>query len=282
MLEALVKGLLLFGVVLLLGAGLFPRFVGRFEHAKVVRPLLRAALVGAALIIIFSALNILTTLYGVLGFLEPSLVWDYTLATAHGRATLVRIGLIIALVVLQVVITLPRRLSNTLYLTAGVGLLLSFSWVSHNASMGGWLPVIADLIHFAAASAWAAAVLYTAFLPLWDEAERSSLTSAMARVSRIGLTTVILLFLTGLYSAWLHVGAPSALVTTRYGWALVAKVGLVFITLGIAAINRWVLLPKLGTSASLLGLSRALKVEAGLLCLVLCLTGLLSTSPVPH
>lgn len=282
MLEAGVKGLLLLSVVMLLGAGLYPRFVGSFAPTKVNPWLLRMSLLGAVGVVLFSVLNILTTLYRVLGYLEPSFVWDYTLSTNHGRATLLRLGLVIGLVGLQVRLRQAGRASNALYVLMGTALLLSFSWISHNASMGGRLPVVADLVHFAAATAWAGAVLVSAFLPVWREANRTRLKVALGRVSAIGLVAVGLLIVTGLYSAWLHVGEPVALITTRYGWSLVAKVGLVLVILSIAGLNRWVFLPRLGSSTDLTKFSRMLKVEAVLLLLVLGLTGLLTTSPVPH
>ena len=124
-------------------------------------------------------------------------------------------------------------------------------------------------------------MLCVVLLPLWEEARRAKLTVAMERVSALGLAAV-LLFAAGFYSAWLHVGEPTSLVTIRYGWTLVGKVGLVLIILGIAGVNRWVFLPRLTRSRGLRAFGRTLKVEAGLLLLVLEVMGLLSTLPLPR
>lgn len=76
----------------------------------------------------------------------------------------------------------------------------------------------------------------------WVAGLRDALVPIRENASRM---TVVRLFATGIYSAQLHVGEPEAIATTRYGWALVTKVALVLVILGIAALNRWRFLPSL-------------------------------------
>ena len=283
--DAAVKGLLFLGVVLLVGAGVFARFVGP-ELAKrggTRRFLFLGTLLGAGLVVGGSVLNVVITLVNVLGGFDPDFFWKYVQTTNHGRATLVRLVLVGVLLGLTWTTRLPRGLSHAVFLVTSLGLLLSFSFVSHNAAMGGTLPLLADLGHFVGACAWAGAVLYTAFIPRWHAATgRGELTAAVARVSSLGLTSVALLFATGIYASLLHIGQPSALVETVYGRVLAVKVALVLVVLAIAAANRWYFLPALRNNLPSRGFVRALRLEALLLIAVLGATGILTTSPMPH
>lgn len=107
----------------------------------------------------------------------------------------------------------------------------------------------------------------------------------LGRVSRIGLWSVLLLVATGVYASALHIERPEVLVTTRYGWSLLGKVALVGLTLALAALNRWHFLPRLrrGNSATLTHrFGAVLLAEAGLLLAIFAVTGVLTTSPLPH
>lgn len=267
----------------MIGAGLMRHAVAREAAAILRRPLRIAAVAGAVLVLALSALDLALTLRGTLGFLATDLLLDYAQSSFHGRATILRALLAVALAALAF---LARgRWTGAGWLAGSVALLYTFSAISHNASMPGRLPVAADLVHLSAAVGWAGAVLGAAFLPIWSggtNVPAAQLDAIMARVSRIGLAGVLVLFATGVYSAQLHVGEPSALVATRYGWALVAKLSLVAVIVGIAALNRWRFLPALRRDGASPGLVHALRVEALLLLAVLGATGLLTTSPMPH
>lgn len=287
---ALVKGVLLFGVVLLLGVGLFTRVVGRGALAGERRRALRATAMAAAVLIAAAGLvEVVFTLRGVLGFVDRALVIDYLRSTNHGTAVLLRLPLAALLAALAPGPATPRWAGSprwagggdALFALAALALLASFSLISHNAAMGGWFPPVADLIHLATATAWAGSVLLVAFAPAWRRAQQPVLVQALRRVSAIGLAGVALLVASGLYSAWLHVGAQS-LTTTPYGWTLLAKIGLVLVILLIAAANRWLFLPALERSGARRGLVWALRLEALGLLAVLAATGLLTTLPVPH
>lgn len=280
--EATVKGYLYLGVILLVGAGLFARFVGP-GLGGTRRPVLVGTLVGAGMVVVGSVLNIVTTLIAVLGVFDGSFFWDYVQTTHHGRATMVRLTLVGVLLGLTWLRRLPRLLGDASFLVTSLGLLLTFSLISHTATMGGVLPLLADTAHFVGACAWAGAVVYTAFVPRWREASAGpGLTAALERVSRLGLASVALLIATGIYASFLHIGQPAALSETVYGRVLLVKVGLVLVILAIAAANRWYFLPSLRNVSPSRSFVLALRLEALLLVVVLGATGLLTTSPLPH
>lgn len=126
-------------------------------------------------------------------------------------------------------------------------------------------------------------MLYTALSPAWhDPARLDDLNRVVARVSSIGLFSVLLLAGTGVYASTMHLHAPAQLVTSPYGRALSLKVVLVVVILSIAALNRWWFVPALRRGHAQKRFGRILKVEALLLVGVLAATGVLTTSPLPH
>jgi uncharacterized membrane protein len=69
--------------------------------------------------------------------------------------------------------------------------------------------------------------------------------NVLRRFSAIAMVCVGVLILTGLWTAWLHLGPPRLLVQTLYGATLLVKLGLVLIVLGVAAANQLWLLPRI-------------------------------------
>ena len=65
------------------------------------------------------------------------------------------------------------------------------------------------------------------------------------RFGRIATWTVGALVIVGLAYGWLLSGSLAALVATAYGWTLLAKVGIVGLLLGLAALNKLRLVPAL-------------------------------------
>lgn len=273
---ATVKALLYLGAILLLGAGILPRFIGPALGGAALRSRLRwGAAAGAALIIAGSVVDLAVTLHSVLGFLDAGLLWDYTLNTRHGRATLARLGLTLAAAALR------RRGPNLAYALAGALLLGTFSWTSHAAAMGGTPPLLADLIHFAAAAAWAGPILYLALTPGWHE-RLPALRQAFRRLSRTGLASVLVLTASGAYTALIHLQDPERFVASPYGLSLGLKLVAFAAIVGVAALNRFRLLPAFLATDRPEGLRSAVRIEALLLVAVFALTGALTTSSLPH
>ena len=182
--DAVVKGSLYLASILLLGAGVTSRFVaGSVRDDALARRLRFGALIGAAVVIVGSIANLLLTVHGALGYLDVPLVQNYLANTRHGRATLVRLSLVLVVVVLALlglrkrhvtagggdVVRSGWRVTDALSVLTGVMLLGTFSWTSHAAAMGGTPPLLADLVHFGAATAWAGPILYLALYPHWRE-----------------------------------------------------------------------------------------------------------------
>ena len=285
---ALVKSLLLLGAVLLVGGGFTVAVVAPELAATggaLRRRVVWGAAVGAGLLLLGSALDIVLTLRAALGRWPTSdLTSSYLGSTRHGHAVLVRtvlVGLVLPLTFWLTYRQSRQPWLTGIYLVVSCLLLGTFSYTSHAAAMGGTPPLLADLAHFAAATVWAGPLFYLALVPDWGEPYQTGLQIAFKRVSFIGLLSVLTLFATGIYTTLIHLQDPARFATSPYGFALYAKVALVLITVGLATANRFWLLPAFLRRGAV-RFKKAVRLEGVLLVAVLLATGILTTSALPH
>jgi putative copper export protein len=130
---------------------------------------------------------------------------------------------------------------------------LTTSLSGHAADWGDLtLPVLTDWLHLLAVSIWIGGLFTLGFvlrhsLSSPDKAEPTqSLAAIFARFSRMAACCVAVFLPAGLYNAWLQVTSLSPLVSTSYGWTLLAKLSLVGLVLMIAVLNRYYFIPLLG------------------------------------
>jgi copper transport protein len=193
-------------------------------------------------------------------------VWLFT--TRLGAVWLAQLGLGVTLAGLvaaagtyrppHVGLALSSRLQEGITLGA-VGLwLLSQSLASHAAAdPQPFLPVLADWFHLIAASVWVGGLTHFV-VGLWAlrsstlaANERTELTALLIpRFSVLALTSVALLTITGVYSAYLRIGAFQALFSTAYGWALIIKLLVAWPMAMMGAINLLVVTPTLKRAVS--------------------------------
>jgi putative copper resistance protein D len=172
---------------------------------------------------------------------------------------------------------------------AGLGAvaLASFAWSGHGADgegAAGLFRLAADIVHLLAAGVWLGAL--AALLLLVMGARQAEVTGvgalhrALEGFSGVGSLVVATLVLTGLVNSWFLVGPDHvvAAVSTIWGVVLLAKLCVFALMLGLAALNRFVLTPRLkqtladlDPASALAALRRSLFVEsaAGLSVLVL-------------
>jgi putative copper export protein len=128
-----------------------------------------------------------------------------------------------------------------------IALLVSISGLGHAAAgTGSAFPwrIGADALHLFAASIWPTGLLpFALFLRASRQIEASSILAVVRRFSTISFITVGVLIATGMVNATFLVGSFSALVRTDYGHILCLKLALLLLMLGIAAWNRYRLLP---------------------------------------
>jgi putative copper resistance protein D len=105
--------------------------------------------------------------------------------------------------------------------------------------------------------------------------------AAISRTSRIAGWGAALVIVSGVGNAWLRMDSPLDLVTTAYGWILVAKMALMSAAVGLAAWHRRVILPRLTEAAVRERFFRVLAVDVAALVGVIVLAAVLSGTAPP-
>jgi putative copper export protein len=135
------------------------------------------------------------------------------------------------------------------------------------------------LLHLLGAAFWIGSLV-----PLAWATRRSGPEAArvIERWARISVLVVPMQLAVGLLLAWVLLGSIEMLLTSRYGWALLAKVGLVAALLGLAAWHRQRLTPALNRGLPGAGtrLARSIWMEATIAAAVLYVAAeVVATSP---
>ncbi|HET8985659.1 MAG TPA: CopD family protein [Trueperaceae bacterium] len=309
------KTVMLIGAALFLSAGISRYWLlGRSTRAAML-----VGFAGLVALLAFSFADLRSTLHSVIPTADGALLWRYLTTTAHGGAVKARVAFGLALAALLLVSggvgrrgrgpassdasgaargtapstapgtspstapgTAPRTASGVAFVAGSIGLLSTFSVLSHGAVMGGWWPLVSDLVHFLAAGTWAGGVVALVLAPVWAPQDRDALLSSVTKLSTMGLAAVIVLTVTGTLNGLLHVGDPASFLASGYASALVVKVALVVVTVVLAALNRFSFLPRFRAGGSAGSLRSSLRIEAVLLVAVLVATGWLTTTAVPH
>ncbi len=133
------------------------------------------------------------------------------------------------------------------------------------------LSVAADALHLVAGAVWLGGLVGLALtLPRLAGPPATALVS---RFSTLAAGVLVALVASGSLMAWRIVGSWDALVSTGYGRLLLVKIGVALVAVAIAAVNRFVLLPRGGQAKGTI--SRAVTAEAAVLVAVLLVTGFL-------
>jgi putative copper resistance protein D len=187
---------------------------------------------------------------------RESLGW-YLLETSAGRAAMARSVLLIAMAFL---LGWHRRRGTVesafpLAATLAGGALASLAWNGHAAAgegMAGAVRLAAGLVHLLAAGGWVAAVLmFLGMLLQGKEASRNdrlrSTHDFLHGFSTLGTIFVAALIVSGIahygdLTAW----SLPTLVQSTYGNLLLVKLALFGGMLGLGALHRWALVPRLG------------------------------------
>jgi copper transport protein len=125
---------------------------------------------------------------------------------------------------------------------AALGLVVTTAAVGHPVA-GPWpaleLPIA--VIHVAAMTVWLGGLAGLVLGVLRPGMPADDVALAMPRFSRMAFGSVVALVVTGIVQSVREVGTPAALVSTTYGWLLVAKLLTVAVILAAAGVSRvWV------------------------------------------
>lgn len=210
----------------------------------------------------------------VSGLTDPEmlkLLWTTPVGTAL-LLRLVGLGLLIAGL-------LMGRVGTWVSVLGGVIAIWSFDQVGHVSGLEATLLDLALMLHLLAVALWIGVLT-----PLKRLASSSSTYASAADVGhRFGVVasaTVPVLIIVGGYMGYQLVGSFTALADTSYGQAMIIKVLLVCLLLGLAAANKLRFIPALRTGDPAVAnhLSKSISVEWIVILAVLGMTAVLTTN----
>jgi len=224
-----------------------PQPDGSTDDSTAARLLKRQVIIGAGLL---ALITVLSAIY------QAWSVYNLRLQPAFGPALQSVINfdsawqLWLRIVILAVIVLLTSQLSAPgkslwiewpVVLPLVVVVMATFSLKSHSAATNNPLAIALDIIHLTAMSAW-----FGGLLPLFLALRRTTLppSTMVPLFTRLALTCVSVLALTGLYNALVQVQTLDALISTSYGVTLLVKVGLFGLLVALGAVNFRILTPR--------------------------------------
>jgi putative copper resistance protein D len=187
-----------------------------------------------------------------------------------------------------------RAGASVLLLIFSAVMLVSLAWIGHAGAMSGRparIHLAADCAHLLAAGAWLGGLVPLALFyrrhagAAWLSAARS----ATRRFSTLGLICVGAVIVSGIVNACFTVGTVALLTESGYGRLVLAKIALLAVMVGIAAMNRMILMPRLcapppgplpgDVGPTIRRLQRNTLIEAAVGIVVLVVVGLLGITP---
>ena len=161
----------------------------------------------------------------------------------------------------------------------GVVAVWSFGHIGHISDRGSAVLDVALTLHLITVAIWIGILT-----PLQRLARETATYAEAAKVGhRFGLVasfTVPALIVAGGYMSYTLVGSIAALIQTGYGQALVIKVLLVAVLLGLAAANKLRFMPRLkvGDASAAKHLTKSISIEWVVVVLVLAVTAVLTSN----
>ncbi|SEW47185.1 putative copper resistance protein D [Cognatiyoonia koreensis] len=155
---------------------------------------------------------------------------------------------------------------------------VSYTFIGHSLGDPRWLLASLLTLHLLAAAFWVGALA-----PLRHAVGKPDGAVLLHHFGNVASVTVPLLIVFGVIFAWFMTGSLSALLSTAYGWTLLAKLGVVTGLMALAALNKWRLVPALasGVRAAETHLRRSIQIEAMAVVLILLATATLTSITTP-
>jgi copper transport protein len=298
------------GTLLAAGAVAFAWFVGRRpgdrrRAATLARPAAIVALVATVLHVPVQAAAV--SGYGLFEAVTDATAMGDTLASGFGQSAVLRIVGSVALLVLwqrhRAADGAPATVGPLLPVAA-LATLGSYLLDGHQRTVEPtWLLLGGDAIHVVGAAVWAGGLALLLATLRSDRRTDDPVGAAgvVQRFSSVALWSVLALSLAGTAMSLPLIGGLSALTSTTYGILLLIKVALVAVVVAIAAYNRRTLVPAVTSLAAPAGasvdvtpeavtdraaasasawrrLDTTVRAEAGILAVVVLLTGFLVTT----
>jgi len=151
------------------------------------------------------------------------------------------IGLLVFAVIVE------RRGPFWLGALAAITGLAGFSLEGHTRAMHlRWAMISSDIVHLTAGAVWLGGLVGLT-MAFRSSVEARALADMVRRFSNAALVAVAVVAVSGVIMAWVVLPKAGELTSTGYGLALIVKVSLVAVVVGLGAFNRWLLVPTVST-----------------------------------
>lgn len=283
-------------LVLMIGAIVF-RFgvLGRLRSDVVEEPgwaelaegrLVRLASIASILFLLATVARLVAqsfALHGGAQTFDAALLRGLLLETTWGRAWVAQVVAVVAVIAL---LRISGRMRWIGAAVASVVLAVAQAASGHAASVGV-AAIGADAVHVIAGSGWVgglAALLFVGIptaLTAADTRRFALVAEVVRRFSPMALLCGGLVALSGVFSAWKHLGGVSALWTSDYGNTLLWKVGILSLVAATGAYNWKRVLPTVHESVGTSRLRRSAGIELVIAAVVIAVTAILVATPPP-
>ena len=247
------------GVLIASGAAAFLMAVAdRRDRAPLTRITQRAAVAGIVAALLIIPLHAAQASgEGIVAMVRP----DLLVAAASGSQGVQSLLQVVALGALLLTLRSNAHARPApLVLIAGSVAVGALVVAGHSrTTQPAWLVMAADAVHVGAAAIWIGGLLllWPAIRLRRSDDDPVGAAALVARFSRLATYAVLGVIVAGLTLAYLLVGTPSALFSTRYGWVLVAKGVLAATVIAIGTYNNRRLVPMVAQAAGGAGTSSA-------------------------
>jgi putative copper export protein/mono/diheme cytochrome c family protein len=155
----------------------------------------------------------------------------------------------LALTLSMALLAWASRPGRMIMLLLALAIALTTSLTGHAGDWGFSFTAGNDLVHVVASATWVGGLIYLAMVGRRIVVrDAASLSLVGGRFSRLAAGCLIAVLASGSYNAWVQVRSISALGTTRYGHVLLVKLLFVLGLVCFGAVNRYVMLPSLGSA----------------------------------
>ena len=301
-LYVVVRWLQFTGLLIVIGAPAFAVLVlGMVERRQgAVSPILssartRAAAVGlwaSVSVAVAALLRLLAQTYAMRGpaqALEPAAVGTMLTSTVWGWGWILQgVAVLVAAVGFRTAVR-AARMGWTVATSGAVLLAFTPALSGHAAAAPQLAPlaVLADGLHVIGAGGWLGSLLLVvavgipAAMRVADGERGRAIAALVNAYSPTALGFAALVTATGVFTAWLHLGAVSALWRTTYGETLLLKLGIVSVAAVTGAYNWLRVRPALGAPEGTARIRRSAPLELVVGALVLLVTAVLVATAPP-
>jgi copper transport protein len=258
------------GIAIVLGASFFTLFIRPPATDGERRRERRLITLGGGLLVVGSSVLLISYGPGL-----PSRLFLFLVL--RGLAGMVAIG---ALYLPERLV--PADLRREVIAFAGLAACLWATLISHATASGDPRYIALDFVHIVAVSIWSGGVLTFLVVAVPALRDERVLGAVTWRFSMVALTCVATIVTTGTLQALDRLVLLEDLFETPYGIALLAKILVLVVLIGLGALNLLVWGPRMRTRGSgRTGLVRGIALESGLFACVLVAAAFLTALPPP-